>query len=166
MQEFSRIYIDANIFIAIFEPKDQVGLKLRRFLGGVRRHEPAILVTSELTFAETLVDPYRKRNEDLITTYENWSFSNFILEVAPVTKDVLRFAAVLRAENGGLKLPDAIHLSTAFGLECSHFLSADKGFKDEYMLVHHRFGQALGGRTIRCIRPDLDTIDALIAATS
>jgi predicted nucleic acid-binding protein len=168
MKEFSRLYLDANIFIAIFEKQDEISIRLRSMLRQTQPVMPTSLVTSGLTLAETLVEPYRKRNYTLIRSYENWSVTNNILEVGPVDSDVLHVAAVLRAENsGGLKLPDAIHLATAFLFGCSHFLTGDMRLRERYTYTHERYGRQLRSpREIHCVRPDLETIDALIVALS
>jgi predicted nucleic acid-binding protein len=47
------------------------------------------------------------------------------LEVVPVTREILIEAAGIRAQTG-VKLPDAIHLSTAIVSGCASFLTNDK----------------------------------------
>lgn len=165
MQEIRRIYLDANILIAFIEPKDEIGFQIRAVIAHAPQKMPTFFATSELTFAETLVEPYRRRDEGLIRSYENWSFNNGILQVGPVTREILYCAAVLRAEHTGLKLPDAIHLATAFAFDCSHILTADKGFRERYVLLHDHYGSMMGGaREIVCLRPDAETLSALMAA--
>ncbi|MBC7527815.1 MAG: PIN domain-containing protein, partial [Chthonomonadaceae bacterium] len=46
----------------------------------------------------------------------------------PITKDVLREAARLRATISGLKTPDAIHAATALLNQCRLFITNDRGF--------------------------------------
>ena len=48
---------------------------------------------------------------------------------APITQDVLREAARLRALIPGLKTPDAIHAATALVHGCALFVTSDVGFR-------------------------------------
>jgi predicted nucleic acid-binding protein len=47
----------------------------------------------------------------------------------PVARDVLFKAAHLRANSKSLKLPDAIHLTTAQEKKCRFFLTSDERIK-------------------------------------
>lgn len=132
-----RLYLDANVFIAAFETQNTDIFSL--FVDPPRRPGP-FLFTSLLTRAELLVHPYRCGNDRLISVYENWTESNEILSVGPIDAESLRYAAVLRAQYPSLKLPDAIHLSTAFGIECTHFVSFDQQFGQMPSISHTRYG--------------------------
>jgi predicted nucleic acid-binding protein len=161
----SRIYFDANIFILMFEKKDSIALQISNLLVKNWDKNYSTIVTSDLTFAETLVHPYRQKDEQLIQIYENWSISNSHLEIGPINKEVLYCAAVLRATYKSLKLPDAIHLATAFLSECTHFLSDDTRLKSEYQLINHRFGITRGPLKLTVIRPTAENLSALIEGT-
>jgi predicted nucleic acid-binding protein len=128
-----RLYLDTNVFIATFEANDQNSFHL--FAGNPRRQE-SFLFTSLLTRAELLVYPYRNNDDRLIDVYLNWTVSNAILSVGEIDGEVLRYAAVLRAQYQSLKLPDAVHLSTAIGFECTHFVSFDQGFQQMDSITH------------------------------
>jgi predicted nucleic acid-binding protein len=145
-----RLYLDANIFIAAFETRNERVLSL--FLNRPKA-SGAFLFTSLLTKAELLVIPYRNRDDRLITVYENWMESNDILSVGPIDGDALQYAAVLRAQYPSLKLPDAIHLSTAVGFECSHFVSFDQQFQNMPSIAHFRYGVVQATRTPMYISP-------------
>ena len=69
------------------------------------------LVTSELSLLETLVQPLKNADKLLITAYETLLCETQITLV-PITADVLRIAAQIRASTN-LKTPDAIHAATA-----------------------------------------------------
>ncbi len=166
MDSISRLYLDANIFIRIFEGSDDVKAALFELLVTCEAHSLPFLTTSELTFAEVLVDPYRRKDEQLIQLYDNWTISNSILEVGPVSREALYYAAVLRALHKSLKLPDAIHLSTAFGFECSHFLTSDERLAGEYQLSNTRYGVTKGVLVLKVLRPTIDVIKSLIAMVS
>ncbi len=88
----------------------------------------ATLVSSELTLMETLVGPLRSGN----TVRQNqrealWQQVN--TRLLPITQDVLREAARLRATIPALKTPDAIHAATALRNGCVLFVSNDTGFR-------------------------------------
>ena len=86
------------------------------------------VVSSNLTLAETLVEPNRTKNTELSERRENlWNQPNTGL--LPISKDILRMAAKLRAETPGLKLPDAIHASASLYYGCILFITNDLGFK-------------------------------------
>ena len=115
-----RIYLDTNVFIDTFEgcgavAEALVGLFLAESPGP---RQP--LVTSEL-----IVKPLELGRTELVHVYDNWTITNEQIEVVTVVRTVLRTAAELRAGDGRLKLPDAIHLATAVAVGCTHFLSRD-----------------------------------------
>ncbi len=166
MEEIRRVYWDTNIFINLVQGKDVVRGKLEQLLSRIRRREQTFIVTSELTYAETIVFPYREKNERLMALYENWSYSNAVLEVRPVTRRVLHQAAVLRAEYKSLKLPDAIHIATAIDADCTHVLSGDLGLSGEYKLFLGRYGWSAGSRAVEVVRPTVEIVDRLIEASS
>ena len=56
-----------------------------------------------------------------------WQQANTLL--LPITQDILREAARLRAIIPSLKTPDAIHAATALLAGCTLFVTNDLGFK-------------------------------------
>ncbi len=133
-----RLYIDTNIFIGAFENhiNDLVDLFISEPKNG------PTLFTSELTLAELLVKPMKDRNDGLVDVYRSWTVSNDVLEVGPVSRDALYYAAVLKSNYKWLKLPDAIHVSTTIGFDCSHFVSFDQHLERVGEIVHLRHGFA------------------------
>ena len=86
------------------------------------------VVSSELTLMETLVGPLRSGNTLMQTQREGlWLRVNSRL--LPITQDVLREAARLRAVIPALKTPDAIHAATSLLNGCVLFVSNDTGFR-------------------------------------
>lgn len=162
MQSVSRIYLDTNIFILAFEGRDETSDRLSELLAAGDGHAEQRFVTSELTLSELLVTPYRENDDSLIDTYEGLILTNSWLEVLPIVSPTLRYAAVLRSQYGGLKLPDAIHVSTAIGANCSYILTADRGIKDEYLLTHRRYGRISTARPLTALRPDEPTLASLL----
>lgn len=157
-----RVYLDANIFVRLFEGRDALADALMRLLLVDCDQDVPPLATSELTLAEVLVVPYREKNDDLIDRYDGWIVSNAFIETGPIDRSVLWYAALLRSQFPGLKLPDAIHVSTAIGMQCTHLLSADQRLRDRYALFHMRYGVIKGPATIEVIRPEIDVVEELI----
>ncbi len=85
-------------------------------------------VSSELIITEVLVVPLRRGDVGLQAAYEAALFQAD-LHLLPITKDVLREAARLRAAIPGLRTPDALHAATALLAGCALFLSNDAGFR-------------------------------------
>ncbi len=162
MPKVNRIYVDTNVFILLFERRDELSNQLAELFLIDRTGKEPLLATSELTLAELLVDPYRRNDDHLIQTYDNWTITNDHITVDPISRDVLRSAAVLRSKHKNLKLPDAIHLSAAASLRCSHVLTADKSLRERYDVAHHGFGHPKGPVRLDIIRPEIDVIRQLI----
>lgn len=159
--DIRRIYLDTNIFIMAFERRDEISVHLTQLFAAGDRGNEQRFVTSELTLAELLVRPYQERDDSLIDLYEGLILTNDWLEVLPIGPFTLRSTAVLRAQYTSLKLPDAIHLSTAIGTNCSHLLTDDRGIKDEYELIHHRYGTTKKAPPVTILRPDETTLTSL-----
>ena len=87
-----------------------------------------LVVTSELTLAETLVGPIKTNNLLIQQTYRSFLTTTAVLEVVPISRRILEEAAQLRATSK-LKLPDAIHLATALQSQCDSFLTNDVVYK-------------------------------------
>jgi predicted nucleic acid-binding protein len=118
-----RLYLDTNVFFEMFEKRGAVSDRLLDLFRGptLPRHH---LVTSQLTIAEILVDAIRdddmQRNDlGFLRDIPN------LMTVAPISRDVLIRAALIRARQPRIKLPDAIHLSTARDEECKILISND-----------------------------------------
>ncbi|MBB6308411.1 type II toxin-antitoxin system VapC family toxin [Xanthobacter tagetidis] len=126
-----RIYLDTNVFITALERRGPISeLLVSLLLAGWDSVEPP-LVTSELTYSELIVKPYQIGRQDLVQLYDNWTTSGRNIEVIPVFRGILYNAAVLRAQDTTLKLPDSIHLATALGLKCSVLLSSDQRIRPQ-----------------------------------
>ncbi|MEW5856260.1 MAG: type II toxin-antitoxin system VapC family toxin [Cyanobacteriota bacterium] len=118
------VYLDTNIFIYALEGyvdfvDDLTELFASIDAGNIRA------VTSELTLAEVLVRPLIDGNIERQTAYQQVLQSSEVLEVVPVSRDVLIEAARLRAV-ANLRLPDAIHGATATLTGCETFLTNDR----------------------------------------
>ncbi len=121
------IYIDAQI--AIYTSDDHllyapVCFPLWQAVKAARVN----VVSSELILMETLIGPLRNGDTLLAADREAlWQQAN--TRLFPITQDILREAARLRAQIPALKTPDAIHAATALLHNGALFLSNDVGFR-------------------------------------
>ena len=162
------IYLDANIFIHALEPaaaeerpRSNLLLKLMAIEKGTK---PNFFVTSELTFGELWVGAYKTQNTFLIKEYDRISMSDAVIDVRPVALSIIRNVAILRAQNAGLRTPDAIHLATALENGCTYFLTSDLRIKGAF---HNTNGTSMlktTGPELIVIRPDTSTIEQLSVA--
>lgn len=79
-------------------------------------------LTSAVTVAEALVHPLRHGRADLVEVYDEL-FANY-LPAVPVTTEIARLAAKLRAEHN-FRTPDALELATAVIHQADFFLTND-----------------------------------------
>jgi predicted nucleic acid-binding protein len=133
-----RIYLDTNVFIEAFEKRGELSNLVVSLLVANSQQRPQRLVTSELALAEILVRPLELKDERLVRDYEGWITTNSYLEVYPIGRAVLWHAAELRANDKTLKLPDAIHLTTAIETKCRYFLTNDKRIVGNFELIFCR----------------------------
>ncbi|MEO7297138.1 MAG: type II toxin-antitoxin system VapC family toxin [Verrucomicrobiota bacterium] len=134
--QHKRVYLDANIFIYALEAYAPFVSELTGLFESLDRGE-IFAVTSELTLVETLVKPLLDKNLVRQQAYEQAIQNSTGLEVIPVSREILREAARLRAETN-IRLPDAIHLATALESSCNVFLTNDRKLKcpPEVELLH------------------------------
>lgn len=82
-------------------------------------------VTSPVTLAECLVQPYRRGLDPLIRDYENVITNAEHTIFQPIDAAVGQQAAVIRASYN-LTLPDALQISAAIMANCEAFLTNDE----------------------------------------
>ena len=86
-----------------------------------------VLATSELALLETLVGPLKHGNSALATAYEEL-LNGTEMWLQPITADILRQAATLRAQYN-FTTPDAIHAATALAASCAQVITNDAIFR-------------------------------------
>jgi uncharacterized protein len=163
----SLIYLDANTFIHAFEPSLELDIArsdslLKLFALSQAKKSP-FLRTSEFAFGELWVGAYKDENEHLINFYNRLAVGGKMMEVAPVDIAVIRNASILRSRYPSLKMPDAIHLSTAFGFGCTHFLTDDRRLSGSFKVERNGVGQTEAHLILEIIRPDIETLERLTA---
>jgi len=128
-QSGDRIYVDTNLFIYAVEQVMPFAPQVQPLLEAADQRA-ITLVTSLLTLAETLVMPFRREDEVLISAYRDlFTMPPPGLAVVPLGAAILEQAARLRALSSGLYLPDAIHLATAESERCDLFVTNDSRLK-------------------------------------
>ncbi len=127
-----QIYLDTNAAILLIEG-DGLLRELMRDLASKASSQPsAILWTSALTISELLVKPLRDGDHKLVEVYRAWGSGLPWLQIIPVESHILDTAAQLRARRNSLKLPDAIHVASAFAVATTHFLTEDRGISPSF----------------------------------
>lgn len=120
------VYLDTSPIIYSVEKHADYWQILTSLWQSLKAKEIEVL-TSELTLLETLVQPIKQNNTNLVSAYETL-LTKTEIKLLPISFDVLRESANLRALKN-LKTPDAIHASSAFSANCTHFVTNDDGFK-------------------------------------
>ncbi len=124
----SQVYFDANIFIYALEGISPFSEELRDVFKSVDNGQLTAL-TSELSLAECMVKPFMEKDSAKQATFEKTFTTSDTFEVIPVSRPILKEAALLRATYTALRLPDAIHLATALFRQCTIFLTNDSRMK-------------------------------------
>ncbi len=124
---FGSVYVDAQIAIYTVDIHPVYAAVCKPLWEAVAAGTTQA-ISSELTLMETLVMPLRNGDAALQSSREAlWQQANTLL--IPITQDILREAARLRATIPALKTPDAIHAATALVAGCALFVTNDLGFK-------------------------------------
>jgi predicted nucleic acid-binding protein len=122
-----RCYLDTNIWIYALEGFPVYAPSLIELLSQIDQGKLRG-VTSELTLAETLVQPFQTGNQQQQALYQRVIANAPHLTIVPIRRELLVDAAQLRATTK-LKLPDALHAATALASQCTTFLTNDQQFK-------------------------------------
>ena len=122
----SKVYLDTAPFIYSIEKHADYWQILTSLWQSLKSREIEVF-TSELTLLETLVQPVKQNNQQLISAYETL-LTKTDINLLPISLDILRESANLRATKN-LKTPDVIHASSAFSVNATHFVTNDAGFK-------------------------------------
>lgn len=154
-----KAYLDTNVFIRAFEGDDEISHVLVNLMAIDVAY--AALATSELTLAELLVHPYRQQDDVGRLRYQNAIRSSSWLQVGSVSREILVGASLLRSKYK-LKLPDAIHLSTALHIGCALLISDDSDLQGEFDFSYTSPDQHWPERMIQGVSLDLPSI-ALVA---
>ncbi|HXU09766.1 MAG TPA: PIN domain-containing protein [Blastocatellia bacterium] len=120
------VYIDTARLIYSVEKHPEYEASLRPLWAASKSAEIQV-ITSELALLETLVGPLKHGDAVLADVYSELLTATE-MRLLPITLDVLRDAARLRADTN-MKTPDAIHAATALAAGCDLFVTNDGGFR-------------------------------------
>ncbi|MFN3397254.1 MAG: type II toxin-antitoxin system VapC family toxin [Sulfurimicrobium sp.] len=118
------VYLDTNAIIYLTEGNPDFKTSIEGLFVEIEQ-AGARLVTSELTFTEVLVMPFRVSNDELVAAYER--LLDTFIEPIPLGRQELFLAAKLRATTPKLRTPDSLHLATAILVGADVFVSGDAG---------------------------------------
>jgi predicted nucleic acid-binding protein len=121
-----RIYLDSNIIIYRVEGEPALRASVRHLLRTFTR-EGARFFTSGMAVGECLIGAYKKSPSNEGAFHSAFTNPDFV-SVVDVTHPIIERAAVLGAQLN-MKLVDSIHVATAEALECSVFLTNDRGIR-------------------------------------
>ena len=124
---FFSVYIDTSILIYRIENIEPF-LALSFPLWEALEKEEVYIITSQLTYLETMVKPMQLNNKIVCDLYKAVLFETNGLKCIPISFSILRKATEIRATYN-LKTPDAIHIATAILKKASVFLTNDPAFK-------------------------------------
>jgi predicted nucleic acid-binding protein len=119
-----QVYIDANAVIYAIERIEPYGALLEP-LWQAAHVGSLTIITSELTWLETLTKPIRDQDAQLEALFRAFLSAQEVT-LLPATLPVWEQAARLRGL--GLKTPDALHAATALAQQCVLFITNDPIF--------------------------------------
>jgi predicted nucleic acid-binding protein len=120
-----RVYVDANAVIYAVEHIEPYFQLLEPLWLAAQKGQVS-LVTSELTWLETLTKPLRDGNSRLEALFRAFLTAEEMTLIA-TTLSLWEHAARLRGL--GLKTPDALHAASGLAASCSLFVTNDNAFK-------------------------------------
>ena len=129
-----RVYLDSNIFIYGVEHHPVFSGVVKQIFESIDEGQFEA-ITSELTLAEVLVKPNERNLEKQKISYIDIITGNSSLSAIAVTQEILIQSAAMRAETG-MKLPDAIHVTTSLDKACGVFLTNDSRIKTPENITH------------------------------
>jgi predicted nucleic acid-binding protein len=118
------VALDSAIFIYFIEKHPRYLQVLKELFTRIDQSAlPAF--TSALTLLETLVVPYRARNQELAARYEAFLTNGRGLTMVPIDVSVLHAAARIRATTR-IHTGDALQLASGILTRCTAFLTNDR----------------------------------------
>ena len=119
-----RTYLDANLYIYVFEGIETYRTRMAGLLAEIDRQDTSV-IASELLFTELLPRPMKDGRQDLVERYLELFRSTPRIHLAPVDRRVILRSVQLRADFG-LRSMDAPHLATALVHDCETFVTNDQ----------------------------------------
>lgn len=126
------ICLDTNIVIYLLEGSDDPLGRLTRLLQAPD-HAGSRLMVSQIAVAECLYGANKRGDAELVRLYGDLFFGRSLIDVAPLTMDILLKAASIGPALN-LKLVDALHFNSALAAGADAFITNDARFKTAYGL--------------------------------
>jgi predicted nucleic acid-binding protein len=120
-----RVYLDANTVIYAVEHIEPYCTVLEPLWRAVHAGQVS-LVTSELSWLETLTKPLRDNNTRLEALFRAFLTAE---EMTLITATLPIWEQAARLRSLGLKTPDALHAATGLAVGCSLFVTNDLMFQ-------------------------------------
>ena len=127
LADVSRLYLDTAPFIYYIEDDPSYADTVARLFEYLLQGND-LIVTSVVTFTETLTKPVKTGDAVLIQRYERLFLATHNVVLVPVDITIARHAARLRAQHN-LRTPDAIQIASAIAQNCQAVLTNDKGLQ-------------------------------------
>ena len=115
--------LDASVMIAFWDSADA---HHGAAVAALRAHQDDELILPASAYAETLVGPSR-HGPTTIASFEEL-IADLAIRVEPITREIARRAASLRAQHPVLRLPDALVLATGDALDAATLLTGDRAW--------------------------------------
>lgn len=115
--------VDASILIALLDADDKLHAAATAAL---LEHAGDDLTIPASAYSEALVRPARAGRIGEARA----AVGSLLMSVAPLSETIAEEAAVLRARNQGLRLPDALVLATGASLHADSILTGDLRWRD------------------------------------
>jgi predicted nucleic acid-binding protein len=126
----TRIYLDTNIVIYLFERDDAVQEKIAAIISPTTENDIEFYF-SDVGVAECLYGAYKIQSDLLLKKYNETFYEVGLLNLVPVNSECVITAAKLGAEKS-LKLVDSIHFLAAIESQCEIFLTNDQRFQSSH----------------------------------
>lgn len=119
------VYVDTNTVIYAVERIEPYRTLLEPLWQAAQLQQIS-LITSELTWLETLVKPLQDQNTQLEALFRSFLTAR---EITLVTATLPIWEQAARLRGLGLKTPDALHAATGLAVRCSLFVTNDPVFQ-------------------------------------
>ncbi len=124
MTEFNKVFLDTAPLIYFLDNDIQFCGKMREILEFILNSGKK-LITSSVTCEEYLVYPYRTANQEKADVFFEFT-DDCHIDIIPITVEIAKKAAAIRAQFPHFKGMDAMQLAAAITAGCDMFLTNDK----------------------------------------
>ena len=124
MTENKKIFLDTAPLIYFLDNNIHYAEKMMRIFDKILS-ENCSLVSSVITVEEYLVYPLRTNNQQKVSVFFDFT-QDYGIDLIPVSLEIAKEAARIRAEYSYFKSMDALQLAAAVESGCDMFLTNDK----------------------------------------